>query len=116
MTTSWQGAAGDGHGRAGVIQRVQQIEGQPLDGAAHEQRGALAAGQDSGDDRDGEALDVFEEQGGAGADAFVDGGEFRVGIDGLARGGELAGDGGEELQGGAEIEDVSGGHTTSIHW
>jgi len=94
----------DRHRCARVIQRVQQVERQPLDGAAHEQRRALAAGQDSNDDRNGVALDVFEEQGGAAAGAFVDGGEFRVGIDGLPRGGELAGDGSQELEGGAEIE------------
>ncbi len=105
------GGSFDGHRWPRVIERFEEVEGQPLDGAAHEQGGTLAAGQDSNDDWNGEALDVFEEQGGAGCGAPVDGGEFRVGVDGLARGGELAGDGGEELQRGAEIENA-----TSIHW
>ena len=101
----------DGHRRASVVERVEQVERKPLHGAAHEQRGALAVGQDSDDHRNGVALDVLEEQGGTGGGAPIDGGELRVGIDGLPRGGELAGDGGEEFQGGAEIANA-----TSIHW
>ena len=80
--------------RARVIQRVEQVERQPLDRAVEQQRGALAAGEDADHDRHVVALHA-EKHGRAdprrrrdrraGADELVDAGQFGHRIHRLAR-------------------------------
>ena len=76
-----------------MIEGVEKVEGQALDGAAEQQRGALAAGQDAGDHGHAVALHVLEQHGrpdagggrdrSARADEAVDAGEFGEGVDRL---------------------------------
>ena len=102
-TTCWHGAESRPtiDRRARVLQRAQQVERQPLDGAAEQQRRARAAGQHTDDDRHVVALDPLEDHGGpdpcrrrdrrARADGLVDRRQLGDRVDRLARGHQLAG-------------------------